>query len=38
MFCCFLRRSHGKERLEGKPDTAKGSFYFNPVHDKPVRA
>ncbi len=28
--------SHGKEKLEGKPDTAKGSFYFNPIHDRPV--
>lgn len=30
--------SHGKEKLEGKPDIAKGSFYFNPIHDRPVRA
>jgi hypothetical protein len=28
--------SHGKEKLEGKPDTAKGSYYANPVHDRPV--
>lgn len=28
--------SHGKEKLEGKPDTAKGSFYFNPIADKPI--
>lgn len=28
--------SHGKEKLEGKFDYAKGSFYANPVHDKPV--
>jgi non-haem dioxygenase in morphine synthesis N-terminal len=28
--------SHGKEKLEGKPDTAKGSFYFNPMTDRPV--
>ncbi len=28
--------SHGKEKLEGKPDTAKGSYYFNPTFDRPV--
>ncbi|XP_071908741.1 uncharacterized protein [Coffea arabica] len=29
--------SHGKEKLEsGKPDTLKGSFYANPVLDKPT--
>jgi isopenicillin N synthase-like dioxygenase len=28
--------SHGKEKLEGKPDFSKGSFYANPVHDYPV--
>lgn len=29
--------SHGKEKVEGnKFDTAKGSFYFNPVTDTPV--
>lgn len=28
--------SHGKEKLEGKPDFAKGSYYANPVHDRPV--
>lgn len=28
--------SHGKEKLEGKPDTAKGSFYFNPMKDVPI--
>ena len=27
--------SHGKEKLGDKPDTAKGSFYFNPLSDKP---
>lgn len=27
--------SHGKEKLAGKPDSAKGSFYFNPIHDAP---
>ena len=25
--------SHGKERLQGKPDNAKGSFYANPLYD-----
>lgn len=25
--------SHGLERLEGKPDVGKGSYYNNPVHD-----
>ena len=28
--------SLGKEKLEGKPDTAKGSYYANPQYDKPV--
>ncbi|KAF6172930.1 hypothetical protein GIB67_035484 [Kingdonia uniflora] len=29
--------SHGKEKLEsGKPDTFKGSFYANPILDKPT--
>jgi len=29
--------SHGKEMMsEGKPDLAKGSFYANPLHDRPV--
>mmetsp|Transcript_27576 Transcript_27576/g.39474 ORF Transcript_27576/g.39474 Transcript_27576/m.39474 type:complete len:381 (-) Transcript_27576:88-1230(-) len=27
--------SHGKEKLGGKPDTSKGSFYFNPLVDCP---
>jgi len=27
--------SHGKEKLEGKPDYSKGSYYNNPVHDRP---
>lgn len=27
--------SHGKEKLGDKPDTAKGSFYYNPVIDLP---
>jgi hypothetical protein len=29
--------SHGKEKFGGMFDVSKGSFYFNPVHDKPVR-
>jgi isopenicillin N synthase-like dioxygenase len=28
--------SHGKEKLQGKPDTSKGSFYANPQYDRPV--
>lgn len=28
--------SHGKERLEGKVDVSKGSFYANPQYDKPI--
>ena len=28
--------SHGKEKFEGKADTAKGSFYFNPNFDDPA--
>jgi len=27
--------SHGREKLGDKPDFAKGSFYFNPLCDKP---
>jgi len=27
--------SHGKETLAGKPDLAKGSFYANPMYDRP---
>eukprot|EP00128_Syssomonas_multiformis_P017561 Colp12_sorted_trinity150504_noHs@30867 len=28
--------SHGKEKLNGKPDSAKGSFYANPQYDNPT--
>lgn len=28
--------SHGKEKLQGKPDLSKGSFYANPQYDRPV--
>ena len=28
--------SHGKEKLQGKPDYAKGSFYANPQYDRPI--
>ena len=28
--------SHGREKLQGKPDFAKGSFYANPQYDRPV--
>jgi len=27
--------SHGKEVLEGKPDYSKGSYYNNPIYDRP---
>ena len=27
--------SHGKEKLEGKPDISKGSYYANPQYDEP---
>jgi hypothetical protein len=26
--------SHGKESFNGKPDTAKGSYYANPLYDQ----
>lgn len=29
--------SHGKEKLQGKPDFAKGSFYANPQYDEPTK-
>jgi len=28
--------SHGREKLQGKPDYAKGSYYANPQYDRPV--
>lgn len=28
--------SHGKEKLQGKPDVDKGSYYNNPQYDRPV--
>ena len=28
--------SHGKEKLQGKPDLSKGSFYANPQYDRPI--
>jgi len=28
--------SHGKEKLQGRPDTHKGSWYANPLHDRPT--
>ena len=28
--------SHGKEKLQGKPDESKGSYYANPQFDRPV--
>ncbi|KAI8896893.1 hypothetical protein BC833DRAFT_621721 [Globomyces pollinis-pini] len=31
----FFGWSHGKEIMNGKPDFAKGSFYFNPIHEIP---
>ena len=31
--------SHGKEQLsQGQPDLAKGSYYANPLHDRPFQA
>lgn len=27
--------SHGREKLQGRPDVAKGSYYANPLHDAP---
>ncbi|RSH78132.1 uncharacterized protein EHS24_002588 [Apiotrichum porosum] len=32
----FFGWSHGKEVMNGKPDTAKGSFYANPLLDRPA--
>lgn len=29
--------SHGKEKLQGKMDTAKGSYYNNPMYNQPVK-
>lgn len=29
--------SHGKERLQGKPDFAKGSYYANPIENVPFQ-
>jgi hypothetical protein len=28
--------SHGKEKLQGRPDLSKGSYYNNPQYDRPV--
>ena len=28
--------SHGKEKLQGKPDLSKGSYYANPQYDRPI--
>ncbi len=28
--------SHGKEKLQGRPDTHKGSWYANPLRDRPT--
>ena len=28
--------SHGKEKLQGKPDVSKGSYYANPQYDEPT--
>ena len=28
--------SHGKEIMNGKPDTLKGSYYANPIVDRPT--
>jgi hypothetical protein len=29
--------SHGKERLQGRPDFAKGSYYANPLENVPFK-
>ncbi|KAJ3257006.1 hypothetical protein HK103_004989 [Boothiomyces macroporosus] len=34
--CYMFGWSHGKEIMNGKADFAKGSFYFNPLHDVPA--
>lgn len=34
--CYSFGWSHGKEKLQGKPDISKGSFYANPQYDRPV--
>ena len=40
--CCNCGRSfgwsHGKEIMNGKPDTLKGSYYANPTVDSPTIA
>ena len=28
--------SHGQEKLQGKPDLSKGSYYANPQYDRPI--
>ncbi|CEL97988.1 unnamed protein product [Vitrella brassicaformis CCMP3155] len=30
--------SCGREKFKGRPDTAKASFYFNPIHESPLDA
>lgn len=36
LFCAVsFGWSHGKEIMNGKPDTMKGSFYANPIVDEP---
>lgn len=34
--CYSFGWSHGKEKLEGRPDLSKGSYYANPIYDRPV--
>lgn len=35
-WACSFGWSHGKEIMNGKPDTLKGSYYANPVIDYPT--
>jgi hypothetical protein len=34
--CHSFGWSHGKEKLQGRPDLSKGSYYANPQYDRPV--
>lgn len=32
--CYSFGWSHGKEKLQGRPDVSKGSYYANPQYDR----